>query len=90
MLHLVTQNKQMKQNQNINVFLASMAGILAGVTALALSDKDIRERVNKRAKELRTSVQNWSTEKLQKASTSNHNMEKEEDIPPRQEEKMQN
>ncbi len=72
MLHSQTQNGQPTQytNQSKSVLAAGVAGILAGaagVTVLALSDKDIRKRVRKKAQELKSTLQDWSTEKLQMA-----------------------
>lgn len=54
-------------NQRLGLLVAGMAGIVAGaagVTALALSDKDIRKKVGKRAHEAKESLQQWSTTKL--------------------------
>jgi gas vesicle protein len=55
------------EHHNMDLWMAGIAGILAGaasVTALILSDKDIRKKVGKRAQEIRVSLQDWSTEKL--------------------------
>jgi hypothetical protein len=65
-----TQNDQTSQpsHQGMSVLVARVAGLIAGaasVTALALSDEDIRKRVSKKAKELKSTLQDWSTEKLQ-------------------------
>ena len=68
MMQMDTQEKQTRNGQSVHVVMAGFAGLLAGaagVTALALSDRDIRRKVGKRAKELRTTLQDWSTQKLQ-------------------------
>jgi hypothetical protein len=70
MMQMETQNDQLKQNQSVSVLMAGVAGLIAGaagVTALALSDKEIRRKVGKKAKELRTTLQDWSADKLQMA-----------------------
>lgn len=66
MMHTDTNSKH-SHYHNKDVFMAGVAGILAGVagvTALALSDKDIRRKVGKRAHNLRSTLQDWSAEKL--------------------------
>src|SRR5438105_3647460 len=70
MLHTDPDTQNSKQNQSASVLVAGVAGILAGavgVTALALSDEDFRKRVTKKAKELKSTLQDWSAEKLQMA-----------------------
>jgi len=60
-------NTKNSHNHTKDVFMAGLAGIIAGVagiTALALADKDIRKKVGKRAKDLTSSLQDWSTDKL--------------------------
>ena len=60
-------NTKHSHYHNKDVFMAGVAGILAGVagiTALALADKDIRKKVGKRAQNLKSSLQDWSSEKL--------------------------
>lgn len=67
-MQFTQNNKHTKRIQNTNVLVAGVAGILAGaagVTALALSDKNIRKQVGKKANEMRASLQDWSQEKLQ-------------------------
>lgn len=102
MMQMDTQGRQIRNGQNVNVVMAGVAGLLAGaagVTALALSDKDIRRKVGKKAKELRATLQDWSTEKLQ--MVDHQKIEKEatverivdntkEDEPLKQEVKMRN
>ena len=101
-MQFTQNNKQTKQIQNTNVLMTGIAGILAGaagVTALALSDKDIRKQVGKRANEIRASLQDWSTEKLQ--MLDKHDIEKngsielkidktDEKIPLKEETKIKN
>ena len=80
-MQFTQNNKQTKQIQSTNFLMAGVAGILAGatgITALALSDKDIRKQVGKKANELRASLQDWSTEKLQ--MLDRHDSEKKESI----------
>ena len=64
-MQIGTHNEQTGQKA---VFVAGFAGILAGaagVTALALSDREIRKKVSKKAQELKSTLQEWSAEKLQ-------------------------
>lgn len=65
-MHIGADSKN-SHNHNKDVFMAGIAGILAGaagITALALADKDIRKKVGKRAINLKSSLQDWSAEKL--------------------------
>jgi hypothetical protein len=66
MLH--TDSHKHHNSKSKTVLAAGMAGVLAGavgVTALALSDRDIRKRVGKKAHELKSTLRDWSSEKLQ-------------------------
>jgi len=69
---------------NGDVLKAGLAGILAGaaaITALILADKDIRKKVGQRAHEARSTLQDWSAEKLHmvdhKVHTAEQKMNKE-------------
>ncbi|HWY79128.1 MAG TPA: hypothetical protein VNW29_02100 [Candidatus Sulfotelmatobacter sp.] len=62
-------------------FVASLAGIIAGATAvsvLALSDKAIREKALKKAKKVTDELQKWSTKKLNTSDTYEELKEKTE------------
>jgi hypothetical protein len=65
MIH--TDDTKHSHYHNKDVLMAGLAGILAGaasITALALSDPDIRKKVGKRASDLKSNLQDWSVEKL--------------------------
>jgi len=67
MLQTGPQKIDLNQKHGINPLVAGLAGALAGaagITAFALADKDIREKVIKRTKEVKSSLQKWSEDKL--------------------------
>lgn len=62
-------------NQRISPFVAGIVAGAASITALALSDKDIRKKVSKRATEMRMSMQKWSSTKYkQNTKGTNDNL----------------
>ena len=66
MMHTDVNTKH-SHYHNKDVLMAGVAGVLAGIaglTAIALTDKDIRKKVGKRAQDLKSTLQDWSTEKL--------------------------
>jgi ATP-dependent protease HslVU (ClpYQ) peptidase subunit len=67
MLHTEPQKTNTNHKNTINPVMAGLAGVVAGaagVTMLALTDKDIRKKVAKRTKEATSSLQKWSSDKL--------------------------
>jgi hypothetical protein len=65
MIH--TDDTKHSHYHNKDVFMAGLAGIVAGavsITAIILADKDIRKKVGKRAKDIKSNLQDWSVEKL--------------------------
>jgi hypothetical protein len=65
----IVPQKLLKNNKsNIHPVMAGLAGAVAGaagVTIIALTDKDIRKRVVKRTKDAKSSLEKWSADKLQ-------------------------
>lgn len=79
MLQTEPQTMSRKNNQGVNPLVVGVAGVIAGaagVTALALSDKDIRKKVGKKAKEAKVSLQKWSSEKLHVLDEQEETVEK--------------
>ncbi|HSX09175.1 MAG TPA: hypothetical protein VLF93_03415 [Candidatus Saccharimonadales bacterium] len=59
--------KEEKNTSDLNPAAIGLAGVIAGavgVTLLALSDEEIRERVNKRAHEAKDNLKKWGTAKI--------------------------
>ena len=59
--------KEEKKTSDLNPATIGLAGVIAGavgVTLLALSDDEIRRRVNKRAHETKTNLHKWGIAKL--------------------------
>ncbi|HSW97064.1 MAG TPA: YtxH domain-containing protein [Candidatus Saccharimonadales bacterium] len=66
MLH-TDDNTNHPHHHNKDVVMAGLAGILAGaasITAIALTDREIRKKVGKKANHLKSSLQDWSVDKL--------------------------
>jgi len=76
-------NMKNTHHHNKDVFMAGVAGILAGaagITAIALADKDIRRKVGKRAHTLKSSLQDWSADKLHMVDHKVRTLETEEKV----------
>jgi hypothetical protein len=90
MLHIEPQKLGMNHKNTVNPVVAGLAGVIAGaagVTILALADRDIRKRVVIRTKEARTSLQKWSADRLHDVQNGSDNETLEDDLR-KQEEKI--
>lgn len=68
MLDTELQEKEQSSASKIDILVAGLTGFLAGaagITILALSDKDIRKKAFERAKEAETLLKEWHLNKLQ-------------------------
>lgn len=92
MLHEEPNKIDSNHKNTVKPVVAGLAGVIAGaagVTILALTDKDIRKKVIKRTKEAKASMQKWSADKLQEVQDES-NKESIEDSLQMQEEKVSN
>lgn len=63
----IEPKREKQQKQTIHPLVVGVAGMIAGataVTAIALTDEDIRKKAVKRAREAKKKLQTWSDGKL--------------------------
>lgn len=61
------QTPQYEHKKSISPLAAGLTGLLlgvAGATAIALSDEEVRKKASKKAKEMKTNLQKWGSHKL--------------------------
>ena len=71
----IEPNKEKQKRQTVSPVMAGVAGMIAGataVTALVLTDEDIRKKAVKRAKETKNNLHKWSDNKLHEYKAKSH------------------